>query len=149
MSDNAIPIGYHAVTPYLLVRSIDDQIRFLEKAFGAIVTERIDTPMGTMHAEVKIGDSIIMMGPAGTGRPAMPVMLYLYVADADKAYERAMNAGGTSIMPPQDQYYGDRSGAVKDSNDNQWWVATRKENLSPEEMAKRAAEKHKQQACAN
>lgn len=143
MAVKPIPDGYHAVTPYLVVRDIAKQIEFLLSAFDGQVIERVDSPSGIMHAEVRIRDSIIMIGQAQGEHKPMPVMLYLYVEDADTAFERAVQAGGIPLQEPKDQFYGDRSGAVKDSNDNQWWVATRKENLSPEEVAGRAREAYK------
>jgi uncharacterized glyoxalase superfamily protein PhnB len=143
MSVKPIPDGFHAVTPYLRVRNVAEQIEFMTKAFGGEVIDRIDSPMGVMHAEVKIRDSIIMMGQVAADQKPMPVTLYLYVTDADKVYAQALKSGGTSVQRMKDQFYGDRSGAVKDSNDNEWWIATRQENLSSEEIGKRAKEAHK------
>ncbi|MBX9695377.1 MAG: VOC family protein [Cyanobacteria bacterium] len=147
MTVKSIPDGYHAVTPYMVVKDIAQQIEFIEKAFDGVVIERIDTPEGTMHAEVKIRDSIVMMGQARGEQAPMPMMFYLYVEDADKAFEQARNAGGSILQEPKDQFYGDRTGAVKDDNDNQWYLATRKENVSSEELAKRACEMHKEKTC--
>ena len=90
------------------------------------------------HAEVRIGDSMVMMGEASDAWKPMPSALYLYVADVDVAYRRALAAGGTSTMEPMDQFYGDRSGGVKDPAGNIWWIATRVENLSREELERRA-----------
>jgi len=144
MAVKPIPDGYHSVTPYLVVKGIPRLLEFLKKAFGAEVTENVPGPDGNpTHAEVKIGDSRVMMGESRAEHPPMPGMLYLYVTDCDAAYQRAIAAGGASIQPPTDQFYGDRSGAVKDPCGNQWWMATRKENLSPAEIAKRAASAHK------
>ena len=144
MNVKPIPDGYHAITPYLVVRNADELIEFLQKAFDAKVLYRMDTPLGTMHAELQIRDSMLMIGQFESEHPPMPSMLYLYVEDVDGAYEKAVKAGGISIMEPTDQFYGDRSGAVKDASDNQWWLATRKKNLTPEELAARAREKHQQ-----
>jgi len=143
MTVKPIPDGFHAVTPYLVVSNVSDEIEFLKKAFDAKVIYRMDTPGGTMHAEVKIRDSIVMMGQAQGEKKAMPTMLYMYVDDADKAYEKAVRAGGSVVQEPKDQFYGDRSGAVKDANGNEWWIATRKEEVSSEELARRAKEAHK------
>lgn len=144
MAVKPIPDGYHTVTPYLVVNGVPSLVEFLKKAFGAEQTESVPGADGKeTHAEVKIGDSKVMMGEAGPQHPPLTAMLYLYVADCDAAYKRAVEAGGASIMPPTDMFYGDRSGAVKDACGNQWWMATRKENLSPEEIAKRAAAQHK------
>jgi uncharacterized glyoxalase superfamily protein PhnB len=90
------------------------------------------------HAEVKIGDSIIMMSePMGDMQP-MPASIYLYVQETDAVYQRALQAGATSLTEPADQFYGDRSAGVKDPAGNQWWIATHKEDVPPEEMVKRA-----------
>ncbi|HEY9714994.1 MAG TPA: VOC family protein [Chroococcales cyanobacterium] len=148
MNVKPIPEGYHAVTPYLVVKDAAGQIEFMQKAFDAEVVYRMDTPAGTTHAELKIRDSHVMIGQARGEHAAMPSMLYLYVVDADRAYEQAIKAGGISIQAPADQFYGDRSGAVKDANDNQWWLATRKENLSEEELAKRARQFHGKEKVA-
>lgn len=133
-----VPEGYHSATPYLAVQGVPKLIDFLKQAFHAVERERMATPDGRVsHAEVKIGDSIIMMGePTGDSKP-MPSMIYLYVDDVDAAYKRALQAGANSIDQPTTQFYGDRSAAVKDSSGNQWWIATRIEDVSPEEMQKR------------
>jgi uncharacterized glyoxalase superfamily protein PhnB len=139
MAVKPIPDGYHTVTPYLVVPGIAKLIDFLKQAFDATEIERHAQPDGTiMHAEVKIGDSMVMMGQAQGEHKAMPAMIYLYVNDCDSVYKRALAAGGTSIMQPADQFYGDRNAAVKDPSGNQWWIATHKEDLSKEELAKRA-----------
>jgi PhnB protein len=139
MSVKPIPDGYHAITPYILVKNVADEIEFLQKAFDAEVIERVDSPAGTMHAGVRIRDSMIMLGHATEAHPVTPVLLYLYVQDADAAFAKAVKAGGTVFDELKDQYYGDRSGCVTDANGNQWWLAMRKENLSNEEIGKRAA----------
>ncbi len=147
MAVKPIPDGYHAVSPYLVVSGAAKVIAFVEKVFGAKVKERMARPDGTvMHAEVIIGDSIVMMGEPRTGQPPMPAMLYVYVTDVDAAYQRALNAGGTSVMPLADQFYGDRSGGVKDPCGNMWWIATHTEDVPPEEMEKRAVAAMKQQS---
>jgi uncharacterized glyoxalase superfamily protein PhnB len=116
-------------------------IEFLQKAFDAKQTHPATSrPDGTiMHAEVKIGDSHVMMGePMGDTAP-IPGSLYLYVEDVDATYRRAMSAGGISLMEPADQFYGDRNAGVKDQAGNTWWIGTHIEDVSPEELAKRAA----------
>lgn len=138
MSVKPIPDGYHAVTPYLVVADVAKQIDFLQKAFDAQVLYKMDTPQGPTHAELKIRDSILMIGQARAEHKPMPVMMYLYVEDADAAYKKAVKAGGQSVMEPTNQFYGDRSGAVKDANDNQWWVASRVEELTPDQVSERA-----------
>jgi uncharacterized glyoxalase superfamily protein PhnB len=139
MSVKPIPDGYHAVTPYLVVQGAAKLIDFLKQAFEAQEIERLARPNGAIgHAEVRIGDSIVMMGEAGSEWTPMPGAMYLYVNDADATYKRALQAGAISTMEPTDQFYGDRSAGVKDPAGNQWWIATHKEDLSLEELAKRA-----------
>ena len=111
---------------------------FLKEAFDAEETERVPGPDGTTrHAEVRIGDSVVMMGTAREN-PPMPGMLYVYTEDVDTAYSRALKAGGESIAQPENQFYGDRTGGIKDSQGNIWYIATRVENLSEEELRERA-----------
>jgi PhnB protein len=133
-----IPPGYHSVTPYLSVQGVPELIDFLKHAFHAEERERMTTPDGRVsHAEVKIGDSIIMMGePTGDSR-TMPGMIYLYLEDTDAAYRRAIDAGATSLREPSDMFYGDRNAAVTDSAGNQWWIATHQEDVPPQEMERR------------
>ena len=139
MTVKPIPDGYHSVTPYLTVQGAAKLIDFLKQAFEAQEIERLTRPDGAIgHAEVKIGDSIVMMGEAGGEWTPMPGAMYLYVNDVDATYKRALQAGAVSTMEPMDQFYGDRSAGVKDPSGNQWWIATHKEDLSPEELAKRA-----------
>ena len=135
-----IPEGYHTVTPYLTVKGVGKLIDFLKQALNAKDRERHLRPDGSIgHAEMKIGDSIVMMGEAGGQWQPMPANLYVYVPDTDASYRRALAAGATSIMEPADQFYGDRNAGVKDPCGNHWWLATHKEDVSPEEMKKRAA----------
>lgn len=136
-----IPDGFHTVTPYLMVEDADGLIAFLEQAFGATLRGRHDGPDGRMmHAELQIGDSRVMMGQATGEWPAMPAMLHLYVEDADAVFRRAVEAGARVVREPEDQFYGDRSGGVVDPTGNQWWISTRVEDVSPEEMERRMAE---------
>ena len=139
MTVRAIPEGYHTVTPYLVVEGVPKLIEFLTRAFDAKEVFRMAMPDGTIrHAEMQIGDSRVMMGEAQGPQRPIPAMLHLYVADADAVYERALRAGATSIAPPTDQFYGDRSGGVRDMCGNQWWVATHKEDVPADELARRA-----------
>jgi uncharacterized glyoxalase superfamily protein PhnB len=133
-----IPQGYHSVTPYLAVQGVPKLINFLKQAFDAEERERMTTPDGRVsHAEVKIGDSIVMMGePTGESK-SMPGMIYLYLKDTDAAYKRALEAGATSLRAPSDMFYGDRNAAVTDPVGNQWWIATHVEDVPPEEMQRR------------
>jgi len=142
-----VPEGYHTVTPYLVVPGAAGVIDFLKKAFGAEETTRMAGPDGKVaHAEVKIGDSIVMLGEASEQWQPMPAMLYLYLPDVDAVYQRALDAGGESVKKPENQFYGDRSAMVKDSAGNLWGIATHVEDVPPEEMEKRATEAMKQSA---
>lgn len=143
MSVLPIPQGFRSVTPYLLIRDVAGVISFLKYTFGAVEMERIPGPDGKiMHAEVKIGDSMIMLGEAsGTFEP-MPSSIYVYVQNTDAAYNRGLEAGGTSVMEPADQFYGDRNCGVKDGSGNIWWIATHVEDVSPEELARRSKAHH-------
>jgi uncharacterized glyoxalase superfamily protein PhnB len=124
MAVKAIPDGYHSVTPYLLVQDVASQLGFLKAAFGADEMMRMPGEGGAIsHAEVRIGDSVVMMGQPADGR-ATPAALYLYVEDCDAVYKRAVQAGGESTEEPADQFYGDRRAAVKDPAGNSWWIAT-------------------------
>ncbi|MGB8055640.1 MAG: VOC family protein [Pseudolabrys sp.] len=147
MAVKPVPDGYHSVTPYLTVRGATKVIEFLKQAFGARLThEPFKRPDGSiMHAEVTIGNSPIMIGEENEMAKATTTTLYLYVPDVDNVYQRAVKAGGTSVMEPMDMFYGDRSGGVKDSSGNTWYVATRKEDVAPAELAKRAEAFIKQQ----
>jgi len=138
-----IPDGYHNVTPYLIVPGADRLIEFLKQAFGAKEVERQQRPDGTiMHAEVRIGDSVIMLGDAaGSQWPARPAALYVYVPNTDATYQRALQQGATSLMEPADQFYGDRNAGVSDAWGNQWWIGTHIEDVSREELEKRAKER--------
>lgn len=140
MAAKAIPDGYHSVTPYLVVEGAARLIDFLKRAFDAEETERLAAPEGQIgHAEVRIGDSVVMIGDARGQFAAMPTMLYLYVADADATYRRALDAGATSLQAPADQFYGDRSAGIVDPAGNRWYIATRIDDLSRDELERRAA----------
>lgn len=143
-----IPDGFHTVTPYLVVERAAQLIDFLKQAFEASAEVQMAHPNGSiMHAEARIGDSVIMIGEAmGEEHPARPGTIYLYVDDIDATYQRALRAGATSTEVPADQFWGDRMGGVKDPSGTQWWIATHKEDLSPEEMGRRAEEFMKQHA---
>ncbi|MBV9561364.1 MAG: VOC family protein [Bradyrhizobium sp.] len=147
---NPIPEGFHTITPYVIVDGAEKLLGFMRAAFGAQPThEPTKRPDGSiMHATVKIGDSMLMVSDASEHAKASPVMLYLYVPNVDAAYQRALKAGATSVMEPADQFYGDRSGGVKDFAGNRWFVGTHIEDVSPAELEKRAAEFHKKQGKA-
>jgi PhnB protein len=142
----AIPKGYHTVTPYLIVKGAADAIEFYKKAFGAKELVRMPGPDGTvMHAEIKIGDSPIMLAdempqmghrsPQSLG--GTPVGICLYVKDVDALAAQAVAAGATVQRPVMDQFYGDRSGTFGDPFGHQWTIATHVEDVSPQEMRKR------------
>ncbi len=150
MSDQVKPIpeGYHSVTPYLVVTNAAEAIAFYHQAFGATELFRLPMPDGKIgHAEIKIGDSQIMLAeefpemgvrsPQAFGGTA--VSLALYVEDADTVFDRAVFAGATTERPVQDQFYGDRCGTLLDPFGHRWTVATHKEDVAPEEMQRRMA----------
>ena len=146
MTVNAIPKGYHTITPYFSVSDAQGLIDFLKKAFNG-VAEIHAMPDGTiLNAQVQVGDSMVLVGQAHKDQPAktlMKAMLYMYVTDVDTVYRNAVAAGGESIREPADEFYGDRVGAVRDLAGNQWWIATHKEEMSSEQMVERAAARHK------
>ncbi len=122
-----VPDGYHTVTPYLTVQGVAQLIEFLKTAFDAKEKEIHKNAEGLIqHAEVQIGDSVVMLGEARGEWTPRPSTLYLYVPDVDATYQRALSAGAASVREPADQYYGDRSGGVRDASGNQWWIATTK-----------------------
>lgn len=142
-----IPEGYHSITPYLIISGAAAAIDFYKKAFGASELFRMDAEGGKIgHAEIKIGDSIIMLadehpdmgyrGPQSLG--GTPVTILLYVENADAVFARALDAGGKQMRPMQDQFYGDRSGSLADPFGHVWHVATHKEDVPMEEMQRRA-----------
>ena len=146
MSVKPIPDGFHSVTPFLVIYKIKECIEFMKKAFDAKEVYKMEGPDGViMHAEVKIGNSMIMMGEASEKYPPLHGALYLYVEDVDKTYQNAINAGATSNMAPADQFYGDRTSGVNDPFGNKWWIGTHIEDVSPEEMKKREEEMRKKQ----
>ena len=136
MAIKPVPEGYHSVTPYLLVKGAAQLLEFVKEAFGAEQTVYAPMGEGRLHAEVRIGDSMVMMGDAGEMAP-IPAMIYLYVDDADSVYLQALKAGGKSLQEPAVMFYGDRAAAVQDPLGNQWWIATHIEDVSAEEMERR------------
>jgi PhnB protein len=139
MAVKAIPEGYHTVTPYLIVEGADELLDFVREAFAADQRFRMDAPDGSVgHAEVTIGDSVVMLADASEQWPARPGSLHLYVEDCDGVYQRAVEAGATSLEEPNDKFYGDRSGCVRDPAGNVWWITTHVEDVPEEEMARRA-----------
>ena len=147
MAVKPIPEGYHSVTPYLIVRGGSDAIEFYTKAFGAVELFRFPAPGGKIgHAEIKIGDSPIMLadeypemgynGPQSIG--GSPVSLMIYVEDVDTVFNRAVDSGATVKEAVQDKFYGDRAGTVVDPFGHVWHLATHKEDISMDEMERRA-----------
>jgi len=130
MAVKPIREGFHTVTPYLMVREAAKLIDFVKEAFAAIELFRGTGSAGGIHAEVRIGDSMVMIGGAGTwnGEP-MPAAIYLYMNDVDAVYKRALQAGAASLSEPADQPYGDRIAGVKDSFGNVWYIATHIEDV--------------------
>jgi PhnB protein len=141
MAVKPIPDGYRSVTPYLIVPGADKLIDFLERSFGAEERARMKGPDDSIgHAEVVIGDSVVMLADASDQFPATTGFLHVYVEDCDATYRRTLEAGATSAQEPSDQFYGDRMATVRDPFGNTWSIATHVEDVSPEEMAKRAEE---------
>lgn len=139
MAVNFVPEGLHTVTPYITIQNVAKLIEFVTRVFGAEEREKVTRPDGSiMHAEVRIGDSVIMMGEPQGGVQSMPCSLYVYVRDTDAAYRRALDAGAASMMEPADQFYGDRNSGVMDPLGNVWWIGTHQEDVAPDELARRA-----------
>ena len=149
-----IPHGYHSVTPYLHIKGAADAIEFYKKALGATELLRMAGPDGKIgHAEIQIGDSPIMMadehpdfqslGPQTLNGTSVGIMIY--VEDVDSVFEKALAAGAKMLRPVEDKFYGDRSGTLQDPFGHVWHVSTHIEDVSPEEMAKRAEAFMKQQ----
>jgi PhnB protein len=139
----AIPHGYHTVTPSLVVAGAAKALDFYKKALNAEERGRFPAPDGTiMHAEIKIGDSIIMLGdemPEQGGKSpkslgGTPVGLYVYLENVDKAWKQALDAGGKEVMPLIDQFWGDRAGCFEDPFGHKWWLAQHLKDLTPEEL---------------
>ena len=143
-----IPEGHHTVTPYLILSGASDAIAFYEKALGAEEVMRLADPGGKVHhAEISIGDSRIMLADEHPEIQALspktvggsPVSIHLYLEDVDRAVERAVAAGAKLVRPVADQFYGDRVGGIEKPFGYRWFVATHKEDLTIEEIRRRAA----------
>ncbi len=134
-----IPKGFANVTASLNQDNAAQTIDFCKKAFGAKTRMSMPGPGGKiMHAEIEIGDSVIMLNDA-INEPAQPGGLFLYVQDVDKTFAKALKAGATVLMPVQDMFWGDRFGRVQDPSGNKWGIATHREDVTPREMKKRMA----------
>lgn len=145
---NPIPDDYRAVTPYLIVKDAAAAIAFYQKAFGATEFMRMPGPGGKiMHAEVRIGSAPVMLADEFPQMGALspetvggtPVFMMFYVNDVDAVFAQALAAGATSVQPVKDQFYGDRSGTLKDPFGHQWTLATHTEDVSNEEIQRRMA----------
>jgi PhnB protein len=144
-----VPEGHHTATPYMIIKGAASAIEFYKKAFGATELFRHSDPTGRIqHAEIRIGDSPIMLTDESPDFPdwlspqsrgGSPVHIYLYVEDVDAVFDRAVAAGARVLLPLKDQFYGDRSGGVTDPFGHIWYIATHKEDVSPEEIQRRAA----------
>ena len=144
-----VPEGFHTVTPHLVIKGASEAIEFYKKAFGAAEISRLPGPDGKlMHGSLKIGDSIVFLvdenpqwgsnGPLSLG--GTPITLHLYVEDVDTAFSQAVEAGASVKMPPADMFWGDRYGVITDPFGHSWSLATRKQDLTPEQVAKNAEE---------
>ena len=143
----AIPAGYHTVTPSLVVAGAAKAIEFYKKALGAEEIMRFPGPNGKlMHAEIKVGDSVIMLGdemleqggrsPKSYG--GTPVSFFVYRENVESAWKRAVDAGAKEIMPLQDMFWGDRTGCLEDPFGHRWWLAQHVQDLTPEEIQRNA-----------
>lgn len=144
-----VPEGYHTITPYLAVDDASAAIDFYQRAFGAKERVRMAGPGGSvMHAELEVGDSLVMLSdpfPQASTRPpkelgGTSVNIFMYVDDIDAVYKQAVASGATSLMEPDDMFWGDRFGSVQDPFGHSWTIATHIEDVSPEEMEKRSTE---------
>lgn len=146
MAVNAIPEGYYSLTPYLVVKGAAEAIEFYTKAFGAVEMMRMPGPGGRiMHAEVKIGNSVLMLAdenpergflsPASRGGHTSSVMFY--TEDVDATFKKAIAAGAKEVTPITDMFWGDRMGNLTDPFGHAWAIATHKEDVSPQEMERR------------
>jgi PhnB protein len=149
MATKPIPEGYHSVTPYLVVDGAARAIEYYEQAFGAKERVRMSAPDGKIgHAELEVGDALVMLSdplPQFVGRSpkelgGTSVSLFMYVEDVDATVKQAVDAGATVTMEVADQFWGDRFGAVTDPYGHLWTIATRVEDLTPDEVAERAKE---------
>ena len=135
-----VPPGYATVTPYLVVADPRGLFAFHVDALGATEIRRTSLPDGSVfNIEARIGGSTVMFVQGRPGHEIRTAAFYVYVPDVDAAYARALAAGGVSTMPPADQFYGDRAAGFRDPAGNDWWLASRIETLSTEEISRRAA----------
>lgn len=135
---NPIPKGYHTVTPQLAIDGAETAIAFYQKAFGAEVVDKALDPSGqkVWHASLRIGDSMVFVNDVfpGMGGSQSSSSMWLYVADCDAAFARAVGAGATATMPPMDAFWGDRMGQVSDPFGQKWTIATHTKDMTPDEI---------------
>lgn len=140
-STKGVPAGYHTVTPFVIVKGAAKFLDFLKDAFGATELGRVPDSDGKLgHAECKIGDSVIMTFDSKDNWPPTPAFLRLYVKDCEATYRQAIEAGAISVTKPTEMPWGDRGSRVADPFGNLWWIMTREEDLTPEEIEKRYGE---------
>ena len=155
MAVKPIPDGYRTVTPYLIVRGASEALGFYQRAFGACERMRLVDAAGKVgHAELQVGDSVVMLadehpemgfrGPLAIG--GTPVSILLYVEDVDARFRQALEAGATAMRAVADQFYGDRTGTLRDPFGHVWTLATHVEDVSPEEISRRAQAMFAQQS---
>ncbi len=141
MSVDYKPDGYHTITPYLVVEGAADAIAFLSRVFAATQVLRLDGPDGRIgHAELRIGDSTLMIADVPPSGKVKTGLLHLYVEDSEAMYRSALDLGATSLREPTVEFYGDRVASFADHRGNEWFLATHVEDISEEEMRRRAAE---------
>lgn len=144
---NAVPKGFHTVTPFLIVDNAKELIDFMQQAFDAKQSFLMNDDRGKIqHATVTIGDSTIMISDTMESTPAQTAMLYLYLDNVDSVFKAALRAGSTSVHEPTNEFYGDRAGAVKDRWGNVWWMATHVEEVDNKELARRAERARKERS---
>ncbi len=144
-----VPAGYTAVTPWIVSRDTSKLYEFMKKAFGAWQTARVQSADGRIdHAEFRIGDAIVMAFDARPEWPETPGFLRLFVDDADAVYQKALDAGATSVTKVTSLFFGDRVGRVRDPLGNIWWIQTHTEDVDPDDMQRRAADKKNVEAMA-
>ena len=145
MAVKPIPDGYHNVTPHLIVKGAASALDFYKRAFGAEESVRMEAKGTVVHADIRIGDSVVMLADE---MPAMghqspqslggtPAMLMIYTENVDQMYARALAAGATEVRPVTNEFYGDRAGSLKDPFGHQWMIATHVEDVAPDEMERR------------
>lgn len=140
MLSTPIPAGYHTMTPCVTVQGAEKLIDFLKQVFAATEIERLAHADGTIqHAEVRIGDSVLMLSEARGEWKPRPAAFYVYVREVEVTYKQALAAGATALMEPANTFYGNRESGVEDQFGNYWWIATCIEAVSSEEIQRRAA----------